>query len=103
MQSDDVISKALEMGYSISKYAREDLALDNKKREGRVYDLYPEYTWGAIAAWAWGYQLVIDALEQMDAIDLERIVTTGHSRGGKTALAGAIFDERIAIAVRCSF
>jgi len=60
--------------------------------------LYPEYTWGAIGVWAWGYQLVINAFEQMDCIDLAKIVTTGHSRGGKTALAGAIFDDRVAIA-----
>jgi len=99
-ESDDIISKAFEMGYAVSKFAREDLAKDSKAfvRKGDAYDLYPEHTWGAIAIWAWGYQLVIDAFEQMDVIDLEKIVATGNSRGGKTALAAAIFDERIAIA-----
>jgi len=99
-EKDNILTKAFEMGYAISKYAREDLAKDNPKmvRKGGVYELYPEYTWGAIGVWAWGYQLVINAFEQMDCIDLAKIVTTGHSRGGKTALAGAIFDDRVAIA-----
>ena len=99
-EKDDVLSKAFEMGYAISKYAREDLAKDNRQfvKTGGVYELYPEYTWGAIGCWAWGYQLVINAFEEMDVIDLEKIITTGHSRGGKTAIAGAIFDERVAIA-----
>jgi endo-1,4-beta-xylanase len=99
-EKDDILAKAFEMDYAISKYAREDLATDNRKfvRNGGVYELYPEYTWGTIAVWAWGYQLVIDAFEEMGVIDMDKIVTTGHSRGGKTALAGAIFDERVAIA-----
>jgi len=99
-EKDDIVSKAIDMGYAIAKYAREDLAKDNRAfiRQGGVFELYPEYTWGTITVWAWGYQLVIDAFEQMDVIDMDKIVTTGHSRGGKTALAGAIFDERIAIA-----
>jgi len=99
-EKDNIVSKAIDMGYAIAKYAREDLAKDSRQnvRKGGAYDLYPEYTWGSIGVWAWGYQLVIDAFEQMDVIDMDKIVTTGHSRGGKTALAGAIFDERIAIA-----
>lgn len=99
-EKDNILTKAFEMGYAISKYAREDLAQDNRSfvRKGGAYDLYPEYTWGAIGVWAWGYQLVINAFERMEWIDLEKIVTTGHSRGGKTALAGAILDDRVAIA-----
>jgi len=98
-EKDDILTKAFEMGYAVAKYAREDFAKDQKDfiRTGGVYDLYPENTWGAIAVWGWCYQLVIDAFEKMDSIDLAKIVVTGHSRGGKAALAGAIFDERIAV------
>ncbi len=62
-----------------------------------MFPLYPEHDWGAIAAWAWGYPLLIDAFERMDCIDASRVISTGHSRGGKAALCAAIYDERIAI------
>jgi hypothetical protein len=93
------IAEAVKRGYIVCKYLRTDLAADSlgKRSEG-VFPLYPEYDWGAIAAWAWGYQIVIDALKDMEFADIERIVVTGHSRGGKTALCGAVYDERIAIA-----
>ena len=68
------------------------------KREKRgVLGLYPEYDWAIIAAWAWGQSMVIDALDRLELADMERIVVTGHSRGGKTALCAGIYDERIAI------
>ncbi len=94
-----VIAEAVKRGYIICKYVRTDLAADapGKRNEG-VYPLYPEYDWGAIAAWAWGYQIVIDALATLEYADTDRIVVTGHSRGGKAALCGAVYDERIAIA-----
>ena len=91
---------AMSRGYAICKFVREDLAIDDRQR-GRasgVLSLYPEHDWGAIAAWAWGYQLVIDHLVSTGHFDHERIITAGHSRGGKAALAAAIFDQRIAIA-----
>ena len=53
------------------------------------FALYPEYDWGTIAVWAWAYQPVIDVLLTMPGIDERRIVSTGHSRGGKTALCAA--------------
>jgi hypothetical protein len=59
--------------------------------------MYPDYDWGALAAWAWGYQPIINYLIDNHAIDPARIIATGHSRGGKTALAAAIYDERISI------
>ena len=62
-----------------------------------VFPLYPEYDWGTIAVWAWGYQLIIDYFETLDFVDVNKIVVTGHSRGGKTAFCGGIYDERIAI------
>lgn len=95
-----IFPEAIKRGYIICKYVRTDLALDDKsnRRDVGVFPLYPEYDWGTIAAWAWGYQLVIDAVETMGFLDMDKIVVTGHSRGGKTALCGAIYDERITIA-----
>lgn len=83
------------------QYVRTDLSLDNKNlkatRNSGIFPLYPEYDWGTIAAWAWGYKLIIDYFETLDFVDVKKIVATGHSRGGKTAFCGGIYDERIAI------
>lgn len=66
-------------------------------RHGQLYDAYPEYGFGAIGAWAWGYSRCVDALERLGIVDLRRIAFTGHSRGGKTALLAGALDERAAI------
>lgn len=64
---------------------------------GQVKAAYPDYTFGAIGAWAWGYSRCVDALEILGNVDMSLIAFTGHSRGGKTcALAGAL-DERAAV------
>ena len=69
--------------------------LDRKK--GQIYECYPDMSFGAIAAWAWGYSRCVDALEKLGIADMENIAFSGHSRGGKTtALAGAV-DRRAAI------
>jgi len=96
----EVVPEALRRGYALCQYIRTDLAPDEADNRDRgVFPLYPEaeYDWGTIAAWAWGYQLVIDALETQPWADLKRIVATGHSRGGKAALCGGIYEERIAV------
>lgn len=56
---------------------------------------------GAIAAWAWGYQRVVDyvlATPQI-AADPRRVIAVGHSRNGKTSLLATAMDERIALAI----
>jgi hypothetical protein len=75
------------------------LAADDQKqrRRGGVYALYPEYDAGALAIWAWGHSVVLDALDQLGLVDMDKVVATGHSRGGKAALCAGIYDERIAI------
>lgn len=98
---DEINLDAIKRGYVMCQYVRTDLSLDDKNVEttksSGVFPLYPEYDWGTIAAWAWGYKLIIDYFEKLDFIDISKIVVTGHSRGGKTAFCGGIFDERIAI------
>ena len=89
---------AVERGYILCKFMRTDVALDKKdNRSEGVFRLYPEYDWGTIAAWAWAHQIVVDALDQLGYADMDKIVATGHSRGGKTALCAGIHDERVAI------
>ncbi|MEL7265115.1 MAG: hypothetical protein AAFP69_09980, partial [Planctomycetota bacterium] len=89
----------MDRGVAICKFVREDLAVDAPNcRQTGVLAMYPEESWGTIAAWAWAYSPLIDLLQRDFGIDPKRIISTGHSRGGKTALAAAIFDERIAVA-----
>lgn len=99
--ADEVNLEAIKRGYVMCQYIRTDLSLDDKNmeltRSTGVFALYPEYDWGTIAAWAWGYQLIIDYFQTLDFVDMDKIVVTGHSRGGKTAFCGGIYDERIAI------
>ena len=98
---DEINREAIKRGYVMCQYVRTDLSPDDKNLEltksKGVFPLYPGYDWGTIAAWAWGYQLIIDYFETLDFVDLDKIVVTGHSRGGKTAYCGGIYDERIAI------
>ena len=67
------------------------------RRHGPLYEIYPDYTFGALGAWAWGYMRVVDALEQLDLFDLNYLSFTGHSRGGKTAMLAGVLDERAKI------
>jgi len=93
-----VTIEANQRGYIICKFIRDQVASDTRdSRDTGVYNLYPGYDWGTIAIWAWAYQPIIDYLEEKKYVDKEKIVATGHSRGGKTALCAGIYDERIAI------
>ena len=51
--------------------------------------------WGAIAAWALGFSIMIDALTDDDNVGEAPFISWGHSRYGKAALVAAAFDERI--------
>ena len=67
------------------------------KRRGPLAEIYPEYSFGSIAAWAWGYSRCVDALEILGFADMDCIAFTGHSRGGKTAMLAGALDTRAAI------
>ena len=69
----------------------------NKNCGGQLKAAYPDYNFGAIGAWAWGYSRCVDALEILGNVDLSIISFTGHSRGGKTALLAGALDTRAAI------
>lgn len=88
-----------ERDYILAFYDREQLGADsyNFCEESKCIKAYPSYDWRAIAVWSWGHSRTIDYLDTTDYADMERIIATGHSRGGKVALCAAIFDERIAL------
>jgi len=92
--------EGVRRGYLFVEFNREEVAPDepgNADRSEGIFRLYPEpeYDWYTIAAWAWAYQLVIDVVDSLGLVDTGKIMVTGHSRGGQTAMAAAIFDERI--------
>ena len=94
------MEEGVRRGYALVEFDRTDVAPDEKSNVGReegIFRLYPKYDFQTIAAWGWAYQPVIDVLDRLKVVDMEKIIVTGHSRGGQAAMAGGIFDERIAI------
>ncbi len=90
----------LQRGYAIATIFPSEFAPDSRERGiaalKRMSNGMPagKERWGAIAAWAWGYSLMVDALEE-GAVTGRDYITWGHSRYGKSALLAAAFDERI--------
>ena len=98
--NDDTCKAFTENNIHVVLFNRVELVPDIKgprRTNGPLYDVYPEYTFGALGAWAWGYSRCVDLLETLDYIDTDCIAFTGHSRGGKTALLAGVTDERAAI------
>ncbi|MEM1137870.1 MAG: hypothetical protein AAGI07_18695, partial [Bacteroidota bacterium] len=94
------IEKAVENEYALLKFMRNDVVADHKdNKDTGIYPLFPEYDWGNTAAWAWAYSIIIDWLEEQSFCDTNKLIVTGHSRGGKTALCAGIYDERIALTI----
>ncbi len=90
---------ATDRGYMVADFYRTDLDPDNDDRTNGVHPHYPEYDWATLSVWAWGYYRVVDYLMTLENVDKDKIVVTGHSRGGKTALLAGAMDTRIAIVV----
>ena len=58
----------------------------------------PKNSWGALSVWAWAASRVLDWIETEPTLDTKHVAVIGHSRGGKTALVAAAWDERFAMA-----
>jgi hypothetical protein len=94
-------------GYGIAALQCSQLAPDDKDTyRSRVLSLFapsraggPTYTWGALAAWAWGASRALDYLVTDARVDAKRVAIVGHSRGGKAALWAAAEDQRFAMAI----
>ena len=98
--NNDYVKTATNKNIAWAFFDRTELAHDIKgegRGQGQLYRAYPEYTFGALGAWAWGYSRCVDALLKLDIIDENAITFTGHSRGGKTAMLAGVLDPRAAI------
>ena len=96
---DRIVRCVLARGAIAASFNRTTVAADNKDRyrETGIYRAYPDASFGALAAWAWGYHRCVDVLEGLPFVRSDRIAVTGHSRGGKTVLLAGATDERIAM------
>jgi hypothetical protein len=54
--------------------------------------------WGALRAWAWGADRMLDYFETDSDVDAKQVGITGHSRYGKAALLALAYNSRMAIA-----
>lgn len=96
----DPALQVVDRGYAYAEFLAPEVAADNKEqaRKSGIYELLgDDINCGGLMAWAWGFHRVIDALEEIERIDTDKVVVTGHSRYGKAALVAGAFDDRIAV------
>jgi hypothetical protein len=95
----EIVAEVVKRGYALAEFDRTMIAPDDKSRDKGVLAAYPNADEGDLAAWAWGFSRVIDFLVTQEEIDKDKIIVTGHSRGGKAALLAGALDERAALTV----
>lgn len=66
-------------------------------RSTRFYAAYRNCDWGLLAGWAWGVSRIVDFLQTDPSIDRTKLIVSGVSRTGKSALVAGAFDDRIAM------
>lgn len=91
----------LKAGFGVATVWRDEIELDKWNKRGRgIRDAFSdEYSWGAVAAWAWALSRVMDYIETDPDLDETMVIAIGHSRLGKAALWAAAADPRFAMAV----
>ncbi len=93
------------LGVAVINFPTDEIAeqVDTSSRGiGKFYDMYGSgHSAGALMAWAWGVDRLIDALEKTPEanIDPTRLGVTGCSRWGKGALVAGAFCERIKLTI----
>jgi len=103
------IEMILDRGYAFLTFFKSDVDPDFDDgfqngvhpyiyKEGQTF---PEPDqWAGISAYAWGMSRVMDWVEEAQTrVDSKKVITIGHSRGGKTALWAAAQDQRFAMAI----
>lgn len=91
---DESRQEILKRGFVAARFNRCEIANDVKNsREGGIHEIY-EGNYSDISAWAWGYMVCMDVIEQLPFLNEKEVAITGHSRGGKTVLLAGALDER---------
>ena len=99
-------NQAIQHGYAFVTFNNGDCGEDTTLRlaDGswayrttRFFPAYPSYDWSLLRAWAWGVSRIVDYLESDPSIDKTKLIVTGVSRTGKSALIAGAFDDRIAL------
>ncbi len=89
---------AIARGYAVASFYYQQCAADlPNARETGFLAGYPKFTWGTLAAWAWGMSRCVDYLESQPFVDHSKLIALGHSRLGKAALIAGAYDERFAL------
>ncbi|MBN1805970.1 MAG: BACON domain-containing protein [Sedimentisphaerales bacterium] len=98
-------SQLSSMGVAVINFPTDEIAQQDSASSrgiGKFYDMYGSgHSAGALMAWAWGVDRLIDALEKTPAanIDPTRLAVTGCSRWGKGALVAGAFCGRIKLTI----
>ncbi|MBN1672145.1 MAG: carbohydrate-binding protein [Kiritimatiellae bacterium] len=96
--SNTKISSLLERGYAVVHFVMDDVASEfSGDRSVGMYRIFPGYDFGACAAWGYACGRIADYLVAQSWVDPQKLVINGWSRTGKSALCGAIMDDRFAI------
>lgn len=82
---------ALRRGYVSAGFAGNDFQDDG----AALKEIYPEYDFATLPRRAWLVSVVLDYLETVPQVDMDRVAIYGYSRDGKMATIAAAFDERI--------
>ncbi|MBV6647873.1 MAG: acetylxylan esterase [Cyclobacteriaceae bacterium] len=102
------IDKILKAGFALATFYYGDIDPDyHDEFQNGIHPLFYSHSkngpdpneWGAIAAWAWGAQRVMDYLQVEELVDSKRIALFGHSRLGKTSLWAGAQDPRFAAVI----
>ncbi len=98
--------EVIDAGFGISGFDVIDVSPDDneKFKEGVLEVLYPDQIkmsngMRGLGAWGWGASRVIDYFEKDKLVDATKIISVGHSRGGKSSLWFGAQDERVAITI----
>lgn len=87
--------------FNNDQFAAQDSS--SSRGQGLFYNLFgASHSAGALTAWAWGVDRLIDALEQVNAtsgIDTTHLGVTGCSRNGKGAFIVGALVKRIALTI----
>ncbi len=98
--------EVIDAGFGISGFDVIDVSPDDKVKfkEGILEELYPEQLkmgngMRGLGAWGWGASRAIDYFEKDELVDATKVISVGHSRGGKSSLWFGAQDERVAITI----